>query len=325
MSTEKKEKPAPRKPPSGKGPQRQTAGRLSYIIRDLKKMKAELVPDDAETLATMDITGDDFQKIKTMLNQKLSAITQGVKELNDLKKERNGVRDPEIIGLQMENTKMLQAAEGMWIKMKDAFQKNVKKGKLDAKTLEDRRKFVELFGRELMKLQQANSGIKKAAEEAATSKFIDENAKRRAERTKRREERRKKRELTRKARGADANSSDDIELDEMEKQPDKATQQFMLEVEQHTKREDELLDVISAGLAELQNVAKDINTTLDTQAQLLQEVDEKMDQTLDKYDTANARLKQLLDENTGGVEVWCPIIILIIVLLAIIGYLISIA
>ena len=86
--------------------------------------------------------------------------------------------------------------------------------------------------------------------------------------------------------------------------------------------------------------------SLDVQAQMLEEVSDKMDDTIEKYSVANARLKELLEkvkkktkktggaivtspsefsQNTGGVETWCPIVILIVILLGVIGYLFTVA
>jgi len=267
---------------------------------------------------------DNFQKQKAILNKHLANITASVNEMNDLKKKRGGMRDPQIIGMQAENYKALKVAEQMWSKLKEAFERNVKKNKLDPKTLEDRRKFVELFGREMIKLQEQNSGIKRQAGSDTADQAIANNQKRAAARAARRAGRRDRRTAARTAAGG--SGTDDVEMDDVEtKQPISAQeQQFYMEVQENDKKMDVLLDVINQGLQDLKNMATDIGTNLDTQAKMLEEVDQKMDDTLENFQTANARLRQLMEENTGGVETWCPIIILIIVLLAIVGYIFSI-
>ena len=52
---------------------------------------------------------------------------------------------------------------------------------------------------------------------------------------------------------------------------------------------------------------------------MIEQVDEKIDQVQNKFDTANIKLNKLLDQ-TGGVSRWCPIIIAIIILLALLSY-----
>lgn len=305
-----------------------TGGRLNYMIRDLRKIKQEFAPNDAEEIANLDISNlDDFQKQKQLLNKHLSNITQNVAEMNDLKKKRGGVRDPQIIAMQNDNYKALKQAEEMWLKLKDAFEKGVKKGKLDPKTLEDRRKFVELFGKEMMKLQEANSGIRRNAAQEVTNTVIAKNRERAKQRADRRAQRKAGRDATRKAARGGSGNDEDIEMEDLDsKAPvSAAEQQFMMEVQENDKRMDQLLDVISAGLKDLKEIATDIGTNLDVQNEMLKQVDDKMDNVLENYETANDRLRKLLDENTGGVETWCPILILIIILLGIVGYIFSIA
>ena len=56
---------------------------------------------------------------------------------------------------------------------------------------------------------------------------------------------------------------------------------------------------------------------------MLKEVDEKMDGTIENYQGANKRLKELIVKNTGGADSWCPMIICIVIILGIIAYILS--
>lgn len=294
------------------------------MVRDLRKMKTELLPDDAEDEQNVSMKNmDDFQKQKHLLNRKLAGLTQNISELNELKKKRGGVRDAQIIGMQNDNMKDLQEAEKYWVALKNAFEKNVKKGKLEQKELEARKKFVELYGKELAKLFELNSNVKRLPNQDATSQAIERNRSRAAERAKRRADRTQKRSATRKA--ATGNETADDDDDEQKVPVSSQEQQFYMEVEEKNKKMDALLDVISTGLKDIQEMAIDIGQNLEKQNEMLKEVDEKMDLTVENYVTANQRLKNLIDENTGGVERWCPIIILVVVLLAIVGYILTLA
>lgn len=57
---------------------------------------------------------------------------------------------------------------------------------------------------------------------------------------------------------------------------------------------------------------------------MLKEVDEKMDTTIREYKTANERLADIL-EQSGGLSRWCPMVICLIILLALIGYIVNAA
>ena len=52
---------------------------------------------------------------------------------------------------------------------------------------------------------------------------------------------------------------------------------------------------------------------------MLEQLSDKMDDNIAKFETANMRMNKLLDA-TGGVARWCPIIIAVIILLALLAY-----
>jgi len=200
---------------------------------------------------------------------------------------------------------------------------------LDAKTIEERRKYLELLSNQMNKLRELVSGVRSSQEQQQMSKAITDNTERRKKRQAEREAKRQARAAMRRAGrngGGGGTMPSDVELDELEKQPASLQEQkFFMEVQQNDKKIDEMLDVLSAGLKNLNEMALDMNRSLDIQAQMLEEVGDKMDDTIEKYSVANARLKELLEQNTGGVETWCPIVILIVILLGVIGYLFTVA
>lgn len=87
--------------------------------------------------------------------------------------------------------------------------------------------------------------------------------------------------------------------------------------------QDELLDEILQGMTELKELGEDMNKHLKLQSEKLAEVDAKMDETIEEFKTANAGLQELLDKS-GGLTRWCPMIMCLILLLALVGYLIKI-
>ena len=62
---------------------------------------------------------------------------------------------------------------------------------------------------------------------------------------------------------------------------------------------DELLDIISQGLDDLQEMAIDMNKELDVQKVMLEETDMQMDRTKEKFQAANSQLKDILDKSGG--------------------------
>jgi len=56
---------------------RQGATRLNMMVRDLRKMKAELLPDEPESQDGVELKNmDDFQRQKALLTKKLGALHQ---------------------------------------------------------------------------------------------------------------------------------------------------------------------------------------------------------------------------------------------------------
>lgn len=80
-----------------------------------------------------------------------------------------------------------------------------------------------------------------------------------------------------------------------------------------------MLDEILKGVTELGQIAKDINTQIAISNAMTDELDKKMDKTIEQFKFSNARLQELLEE-TGGTSRWCPVIICFILLLGLVGY-----
>merc|ERR1712154_30208 len=96
-------------------------------------------------------------------------------------------------------------------------------------------------------------------------------------------------------------------------------QQFIQESIQRDKVLDDKLDLIKQGVMQLNAIGQDINEELDKQAVMLDEVEQKMDKVNDKLESRNVQIKKLLDAS-GGATRWCPVLILLVILLACCGY-----
>jgi len=149
----------------------------------------------------------------------------------------------------------------------------------------------------------------------------DENKSGKTKEKEQREERRKKRDKRR--RGRKGEEKDD-ELDDFkDTQPMSAqVQAFMEEKDQAIKEQDLILTEINKGLDDLLHMAEDINKTLKVQDAMLDELGQKIDNNIEAFKTANLKLKHLLKES-GGLSRWCPMLICLIILLALLGYIYS--
>lgn len=305
--------------------------RLNVMIRDLKLMKAQLLPDDPNA-GDEEMKGfDDFQKGKARLNAHLHALAESIRDLNDERKKLGGARSVRIISLQNENHKDLVKAKDMCLKLRGLVDRQVKKKKLPAEELEEREKFVALLSKEIRRLEELNSRVQAASGGGsggdATSQAIDRNRRKAAERAERRKKQRERRRQQAGAGGGTGAAGDVDDMDdELESRPmSRQEQEFMQEVAEKDQQIDQMLDTVMEGLVELKEIATDINTQLDVQNEMLGEIDTKMDGTIVEYKDANRRLKDLIQKETGGATAWCPFIILAVILMGVIGYIINIA
>jgi hypothetical protein len=76
-------------------------------------------------------------------------------------------------------------------------------------------------------------------------------------------------------------------------------------------------------LDDLKELANDANKALTQQKCMLEQVDQKMDDNIRQFKTANSRLKTML-QKAGGCSRLCPLIICTIVLLALLGNIVGI-
>jgi methyl-accepting chemotaxis protein len=303
--------------------------KIGVIVADLKKMKVALVGEDGdgnelseEELKTM----DKFQKKKRELNLELKKLREDSGKLNDLRRAKGDERDKNVIGLMADNNKTIQTAGEMWKELKQILQddsKNEKMAKkIGEKELSNRSRTIQLLGQEICDLTATNNRVKDSGPKnvdeltQATNKTTEgkKDSGRKTDRQNRRKER----------RGGKPGKGGAMELDDSDfRDVTPASQQeqkFMDQAQANVADQDEMLDEIAKGLDELKELSLDMNKTLNLQNTMINEVSDEMDKTIEKFKTANGKLKDILDDN-GGMTRWCPMIVCLCLLLALAGYL----
>jgi len=291
------------------------------MLDDLNVIRAELLPDEKEKARQEEMkTFDDFQRKKHSLNTLLQDIHKDVDRLNELRKRLgHEERDTTTIRLQSDNNERLHEALEQFNALKDQLQKDSQKTgkkKLSEKELADRRHLVVLLGEDIKELTNQNSRVKVP---------IDEDEAVVAQRIERRKQRdleaRERREKSRKSRKSKNESGiDEGDFAEMNNIPVSAQEvAFEEKVAHNMADQDKMLAEISAGLDELKELATEANKQLTVQKAMLEQVEEKMEDTTRQFKTANKRLKNLLEES-GGMSRWCPLLLLAVVILALVGY-----
>ena len=291
------------------------------MLDDLNAIRAELLPDEKEKARAEEMkTFDDFQRKKHALNTLLSDIRKDVERLVELRKKLGGdERDTTTIRLQSDNSDRLKQALELFQELKKQLEKDGQKTgrkKVDDKEMADRRHLVILLGEDIKDLTAQNARVRvplNEDEEAMHARIARRQAKD-AEAKERREKSRRSRRLRKGESGID-----DEDFGQSQQPVSEQEQAFEEKVQGNMAEQDKMLAEISAGLDELKELATEASKQLTIQKAMLDQVDDKMDTTMRQFKTANARLKNLLEES-GGMSRWCPILLIAVVILALIGY-----
>jgi methyl-accepting chemotaxis protein len=304
--------------------------KIGVIVADLKKMKVALVGEDGdgneiseEELKTM----DKFQKKKRELNLALKRLRDDSAKLTELRKAKGDERDKNVIALMADNNKLIQSSGEMWKELKQILQDDSRNEKiakkLTEKELSNRNRTIQLLGQEICDLTALNNRVKDSGPKnideltQATNKLEGKKDAGRKERTDRLNKRKERR-----GGGKAGKAGMDIEDGDIrDVTPASAQEQkFMDQAQANVAEQDEMLTEIAKGLDELKELSLDMNKQLTMQNTMIVEVGDEMDKTIEKFKTANGKLKTILDDN-GGMTRWCPMIICLCLLLALAGYL----
>lgn len=301
-----------------------SASNIRNLIFDIKKIELDCLGELADDGSDKkDSKLDVFTAAKKNLTIKLAELKQTVKQRNDLVERVK--RNEMTIRLGNENGRLMDQCTRHLEEMKTALEKDKKRsGKkaLEPSTLEERAQLIALFVRDVADVQRQHNGETSAAKLGAPGGPGGLGSGGFTAAREAREARRKAREQRRKARqeGSDPTNDapDDIEMSQM--QPlSQQEQMFIQECNTRDEQIDAKLDQIHEGVKVLGHIATDIQTELKVQDKMLDDVTEKMDDTLAKYKNANTKIKDLL-QKTGGMSRWCPIIITLIILLGLGAY-----
>jgi len=291
--------------------------KLRVIIKDLELLRRELLGDKQDV---KDPNRSDFDNLKLDITRDLDTLKKSIATQREYEKNGSTDRDREIIELRSKHTKQTTEIKEKLSKMKTMIEKedkkhNKSKDESILEALVNKKKLFVILANELKQVSEAtkHSSVRDMAHVART---LEER------REERREKRRRDREERRQRRGE--NNDNIVDAIEMTDRPIASEQEmaFQKEVTVNLEEQDAILDEIYKQVNILGEMSKDINTVIKVQNNMIDELDNKMDNTNNNFKTANSRLKEILEES-GGMSRWCPMIICIIILLAVVGYIYS--
>jgi len=311
---------------------------MNIMLNDLKVMRNELLPESQDAQRDAELKEmDPFTRTKTLLHDILRPLAKEVERLHELRLKAPDGRDKNTIQLYTENASKLKEAGDLWTKMKEIIQKDEAKKKVEEKTLNDRKKMMTILAKEIQDLSNKNAHVRAPAKESETLNALrgraEEKGRRRREDRQRRDRKKKKEEAEqdaadeaagkkKKKKTGEEGPDVDIQEDELRPmQPASAEEEkFFAQVEEAKQEQDAMLDEIIKGMTELKDIATTMNIEIKATTELANQVGDAMDNTIATFKSSNQRLKEILDE-TGGLTRWCPMLICIVLLIALVGYL----
>jgi len=310
--------------------------KMNIMLTDLKAMRNDLLPDSKESQRDAELKDmDPFTRTKTQLNDVLRPLAKEVDRLQELRSNAPDGRDKNTIQLYTENSSKLKEAGELWTKLKEIIQKDEAKKKIDEKTISDRKKMMTILAKEIQDLSNKNAHVRAPVKDSETLKVLrgraDEKGRRRREDRQRRDRKKKKEEeeldeadtaAGKKKKKKKGDEGPDVDIQEDDFKPMQASaedEKFFQQVEEAKQEQDLMLDEIMKGMTELKDIATTMSIEIKTTTELANQVGEAMDNTIANFKTSNQRLAEILEES-GGLTRWCPMLICVILLIALVGY-----
>jgi hypothetical protein len=314
------------------------------ILVDLRRIKAEyteLVGSDGKVVSEAVLSAavgklDEFQlqklKIVRMLQNVIVDVGQVRVQENESKTEPTAEQKVIMIRRAATNRELIRSVQQEWIKLKIIVQDAERTNKWASEVLADRKQHVVLINQELLK--QARHNIVK------TPSTIDYRQQSSA---------RKPRKNRRNRRADESDPSDQpidlsndlsdekygtIEMPGLRVVDERPTTMaaaaaapdsvriWMEDVASRRTEEDELLDQLGRGVAELNDLAQTIGQQIGVSSSLAQNLDQKLGQLHERVVDANKRTKLVIAEENNGCS-YIPLCICCVVLVALVIYALS--
>eukprot|EP01083_Nonionella_stella_P109588 319729_1 len=275
---------------------KQQLRQITQLIKEIEIIEVECSGKKGRSAAESKL--DEFQITKLDLNEQLQTIKQDIKTRKGIE-ERVGT-NAETIKLKNKIKSGLDEAKRLHQKLEAAYaedEREADNGHSDLKSdeIKSREELVMLMKQDLEYTENEFEPKSSGAVGGGGFQLA----------AKAREKRKKKR---------------DQGLISSEPQPLTQKQQaFIQESIERDQILDEKLDLIKAGVQQLNAIGSDINEELDKQKVMLDEVEQKMDRVTERLENRNEQIKKLLD-SSGGAARWCPVLILCVILMACVGY-----
>lgn len=276
---------------------------MTALMNELKAIQTECNGADASKPEEKKRNADSFLALKEDLHVLLDTLDRNVDEKNAIV-EQHGSNNRSI-KLGQQNRKDLETAKKMWNELHQMNLKASEKGKMDSEELSQRTVALEILKKQIYEIE-----LKHARQKAPEANDLArrELALRRAQAA-----------AADKAKGGKGSSTVD------EPQPLAPEEDmYMSQTQAHIDVQDVKLDSILKGVKTIHNIADAQAQEMQVQDKILDATESKIDRVTAQLKTTNKSLQELL-EKTGGAAKWCPIIILIVIFIALIGYIYNIA
>eukprot|EP00735_Rhodelphis_limneticus_P011157 TRINITY_DN4220_c0_g1::TRINITY_DN4220_c0_g1_i1::g.8033::m.8033 TRINITY_DN4220_c0_g1::TRINITY_DN4220_c0_g1_i1::g.8033 ORF type:complete len:283 (+),score=39.02,sp/Q9SF29/SYP71_ARATH/29.54/7e-23,SNARE/PF05739.14/5.2e+03,SNARE/PF05739.14/9.2e-11,Syntaxin-6_N/PF09177.6/0.12,Syntaxin-6_N/PF09177.6/3.3e+02,DUF948/PF06103.6/6.1e+02,DUF948/PF06103.6/5.9e+02,DUF948/PF06103.6/0.06,NPV_P10/PF05531.7/4.1e+03,NPV_P10/PF05531.7/1.1e+02,NPV_P10/PF05531.7/0.43,Baculo_PEP_C/PF04513.7/2e+02,Baculo_PEP_C/PF04513.7 len=248
---------------------------------------------------------DEFIQSKKEIARQIADIRKSIKERDELLGKSAGTK--QTVEMSAHIRSQIRAVKDEAMKLKQTHQNDLrkkKKDKLPQEAIEHRNEVIDLAFKHISECEQLEK-------RRFTDKSAGPSADSRAQLLTSAAGGGQGKFIMRPATETDLRNIDDIDVVEGLKQ-----------IQEKDSQMDQDLDIISEGVGQLMHLARDMNTEINLQSQMVEEITTKVDNTAAHLQNINKKMKETLNK-VRGPDRFCVDIILVIILLGICGYLYS--
>eukprot|EP00455_Lapot_gusevi_P032591 TRINITY_DN3552_c0_g1_i9.p1 TRINITY_DN3552_c0_g1~~TRINITY_DN3552_c0_g1_i9.p1 ORF type:complete len:312 (+),score=62.33 TRINITY_DN3552_c0_g1_i9:97-1032(+) len=305
--------------------------KLQALVEELKIIKDECLGEDKkEKKPKKKSSAESFIYFKEEITVTLDDIAKRVVERNEMIEKYGRTQNSIRLGLAIQ--KDIEKCKGNFNTLQEILAKQKKKGKLTPEELESREKVLNLLQVLIKDVDSALSNPRarpkannRIASAARQDMEAEEKKKEEQERLDAKKNKGKKPKKPKKKKGdSDSDSDEEDETGAVEMQQLSHEEQvFIQQAAERDQQIDAKLDEVLNGILILKDISVAIHDEVTVQQSMLSDTEAKMGQTINKFRFANKTMTEIL-EKSGGASRWCPVIILVIVLIALSGYILTI-
>jgi hypothetical protein len=264
---------------------------LKLLLNDLEHIRNECLDQNSSKTPTKKSSSSGFFSIKEDITLLLDEISKQIKERNELFHQYGRTRT--VISLNLSISKNIDLAKEKYNLLEKQLQKDSTRliGRISPEEFQQRKEMCSIVQQLILDIQPLQTPIISLKNNRIASEA--------------------KQEMD------NQSSSPHISIELSSLSPEE--NHFLEQIQQKDQIIDTKLNSVLQGIIILKEISLHIQEEVQVQNQIITETDQQVSKITNQFTSANQKMKLLL-ETTGGATRWCPIFVIIILLISLLGY-----